>query len=69
MPYSTPTQAELDLMYKAYYAGRKSVTHDGKTVVFESSSALWRAIQRYEGDLAGSAAPAKYVRARAGKGL
>ena len=69
MPYSTPTQAMLDAMYETYYAGRKTVVHDGKTVMFESSSALWQAIQRYEGLLLGTSKKPRYARIRGGKGL
>ncbi len=69
MPYSNPTQAELDLMYKSYYLGHLEVKHDNKTVKFKSSKELWQAIQRYEDALAGSSAPKRYVRLRGGKGL
>jgi len=69
MPYSTPTQAMLDLMYEAYYMGRNTVTHDGKTVRFESSENLWKAIQRYESLMTGAGAGSRVVRLRGGKGL
>jgi len=69
MAYSAYSQAELDLMYQAYYGGRIEITHDNKKVKFDSLSALWKAIQRYEVGLAGSSAPPRYVRLRGGKGL
>ena len=46
------TQTELTALEQAYARGVRSVTHNGKTVTYDSMDALWDAIQRMRRALA-----------------
>lgn len=53
------SQAELTALKEAYAKGVKSVTYDGKTVVYDNEAALLRRIQKIENELTAGTANAK----------
>lgn len=49
------TAQQLASMEAAYYSGHKSVSFNGRTVVYQDVDALWRAIQIARQELAAAA--------------
>lgn len=66
------TDAELSALRRAYATGQRSVTYDGRSVVYDSGEAMLARIQKIERDIAAQnsgASPPVAARARFGRGL
>lgn len=51
------TSEQLASMEAAYYSGHKSVSFNGRTVVYQDASALWQAILNARQDMSAAASP------------